>query len=121
MCVCESAFVSGDSGLIQDGLGVIWWISLWKTQDVVAIGRASRGANGVSAPKEPFRREKWLRNQLKNIELHKNVEKNRISSKKGLRVRAAIRKYPLTGGAEAHGGAPDGPHGNETQTTNQRH
>jgi len=53
---------------------------------------------------------------LINREVHKNVEKIGFSQKKGLRVRAAIRKYPLTGGAEAHNGAPDGPHGNETQT-----
>ena len=42
-------------------------------------------------------------------------QKMRFSRKKPLRTPGAIRKYPLTGGAEAHNGAPDGPHGNETQ------
>ena len=35
-------------------------------------------------------------------------KKDDVSRKKGLRGAAAIRKYPLTGGAEAHNGTPDG-------------
>ncbi|WP_425040623.1 hypothetical protein [Primorskyibacter sp. S187A] len=31
-----------------------------------------------------------------------------VLEKKGLRVTGLIRKYPLTGGAEAHNGTPDG-------------
>ncbi len=46
------------------------------------------------------------------------VKKKRLQGKKvariPLRPPAVIRRYPLTGGAEANDGAPDGPQGNET-------
>ena len=35
-------------------------------------------------------------------------EKMRFSRKKGLRVSVSNRRTPLTGGAEAHNGTPDG-------------
>ncbi|MGX9352642.1 hypothetical protein ACS3QZ_15680 [Shimia sp. W99] len=37
-----------------------------------------------------------------------NFEKNDIFEKKGLRVPRTNRRTPLTGGAEAHNGTPDG-------------
>jgi hypothetical protein len=47
------------------------------------------------------------------------VKKMRSFSKKGLRVAMQNRKQPLTGGAEMHDGAPDGPHGNEAEEKNR--
>jgi len=36
--------------------------------------------------------------------------------KKGLRVQAAVRTYPFTGGADVLDGTSDGPEGNEADT-----
>ena len=40
--------------------------------------------------------------------IEENPKKMTLLQKKGLRVRGLNRKYPLTGGAEAHNGTPDG-------------
>ncbi|MEO3414297.1 hypothetical protein AAFO92_06565 [Roseovarius sp. CAU 1744] len=49
---------------------------------------------------------------FEKIEIRK---KDDVYRKKGLRGAAAIRKYPLTGGAEAHNGTPDGMSGTHSQ------
>ena len=40
--------------------------------------------------------------------MKESQKKMLLLQKKGLRVGGLIRKYPLTGGAEAHNGTPDG-------------
>jgi hypothetical protein len=40
--------------------------------------------------------------------LREKSKKDDVFAKKGLRVLVVIRRTPLTGGAEAHNGTPDG-------------
>ena len=87
---------------------------------MVFLCNVSRLDSDVSGIQYAYPENFFSSNILKNNNFHKNAEKISFSEKKGLRVRAANRKYPFTGGAEAHNGAPDGPHGNETQNKHQR-
>jgi hypothetical protein len=47
-------------------------------------------------------------NPLKTWEKSENSKKDDEIAKKGLRVFGVNRRTPLTGGAEAHNGTPDG-------------
>ena len=83
-------------------------VSLWGTLNLVGeslqVARIRGGQLGEVLGKccaFPF-------NVLKNIGIQRKTKKHHLSRKNPLRTPAAIRKYPLTGGAEAHNGTPDG-------------
>ena len=61
-----------------------------------------RGAAKARVP------EKCLHKWLKTLRFHKKYEKRGFPQKNPLRTPAAIRKYPLTGGAEALTGRQTG-------------
>ena len=68
----------------------------------------SRYAKASFRVRHPLWIRKFTPNHLKTLDLRKKFEKRCVCEKNPLRTPAAIRKYPLTGGAEALTGRQTG-------------